>query len=189
MAPQPGWQIVGGGATACANGDVDDLEFIDDGLFIVQAKQASAADFTSGQWRIEAATSGPSGLATLVALIAIRDQRRNAMTIDPDQIRAENRRLICFAARPPTPRTTVSGRTEGTHVVFPRRTRCCYRPEPECGVARRARVDAELVRWGPRSRQQAAELIGAGKVRIDGLPAVKLATAPTDTTALIVDRQ
>jgi len=39
-------------------------------------------------------------------------------------------------------------------------------------VARRARVDAELVRRGlARSRQQAAELIGAGKVSIDGMPA------------------
>ncbi|CNM35282.1 phosphatase [Mycobacterium tuberculosis] len=35
-------------------------------------------------------------------------------------------------------------------------------------MARRARVDAELVRRGlARSRQQAAELIGAGKVRIE----------------------
>lgn len=35
-------------------------------------------------------------------------------------------------------------------------------------MARRARVDAELVRRGlARSRQQAAELIGAGKVRTD----------------------
>lgn len=54
-------------------------------------------------------------------------------------------------------------------------------------MARRARVDAELVRRGlARSRQQAAELIGAGKVRIDGLPAVKPATAVSDTTALTV---
>ncbi|WP_026357308.1 TlyA family RNA methyltransferase [Mycobacterium sp. 141] len=45
-------------------------------------------------------------------------------------------------------------------------------------MARRARVDAELVRRGlARSRQQAAELIAAGRVRIDGMPAVKPATA------------
>ncbi|MGD9622959.1 MAG: TlyA family RNA methyltransferase [Mycolicibacterium sp.] len=45
-------------------------------------------------------------------------------------------------------------------------------------MSRRARVDAELVRRGlARSRQQAAELIDAGRVRIDGLPAVKPATA------------
>lgn len=45
-------------------------------------------------------------------------------------------------------------------------------------MARRARVDAELVRRGlARSRQQAAELIGAGRVRIDGMPAAKPATA------------
>ncbi|MGV9799719.1 TlyA family RNA methyltransferase [Mycobacterium sp. NPDC003449] len=45
-------------------------------------------------------------------------------------------------------------------------------------MARRARIDAELVRRGlARSRQQAAELIGAGRVRIDGMPAAKPATA------------
>ncbi|OBJ58750.1 TlyA family RNA methyltransferase [Mycobacterium sp. 1423905.2] len=54
-------------------------------------------------------------------------------------------------------------------------------------MPRRARVDAELVRRGlARSRQQAAELIGAGKVRIDGLPAVKPATAVSATAALTV---
>lgn len=45
-------------------------------------------------------------------------------------------------------------------------------------MPRRARVDAELVRRGlARSRQQAAELIGAGRVTIDGMPAAKAATA------------
>lgn len=54
-------------------------------------------------------------------------------------------------------------------------------------MARRARVDVELVRRGlARSRQQAAELIGAGKVRIDGLPAVKAATTVAVTAALTV---
>jgi len=54
-------------------------------------------------------------------------------------------------------------------------------------MARRARVDTELVRRGlARSRQQAAELIGAGKVRIDGLPAVKPGTAVAVTAALTV---
>lgn len=54
-------------------------------------------------------------------------------------------------------------------------------------MSRRARVDAELVRRGlARSRQQAAELIGAGKVTIDGLPAVKPATAVAVTAALSV---
>jgi 23S rRNA (cytidine1920-2'-O)/16S rRNA (cytidine1409-2'-O)-methyltransferase len=54
-------------------------------------------------------------------------------------------------------------------------------------MPRRARVDAELVRRGlARSRQQAAELIGAGKVSIDGLPAVKPATAVAVTAALTV---
>ncbi len=54
-------------------------------------------------------------------------------------------------------------------------------------MSRRARVDAELVRRGlARSRQQAAELIGAGKVSIDGLPAVKPGTAVAVTAALTV---
>lgn len=54
-------------------------------------------------------------------------------------------------------------------------------------MSRRVRVDAELVRRGlARSRQQAAELIGAGKVTIDGIPAVKAATAVTLTAALAV---
>src|ERR1700712_4295904 len=45
-------------------------------------------------------------------------------------------------------------------------------------MTRRARVDSELVRRGlARSRQQAAELIGAGRVSIDGMPAAKPATA------------
>ena len=54
-------------------------------------------------------------------------------------------------------------------------------------MSRRARVDAELVRRGlARSRQQAAELISAGKVSIDGLPAVKPGTAVAVTAALTV---
>jgi 23S rRNA (cytidine1920-2'-O)/16S rRNA (cytidine1409-2'-O)-methyltransferase len=55
-------------------------------------------------------------------------------------------------------------------------------------VARRARVDAELVRRGlARSRQQAAELIGAGRVSIDGMPAAKPATAIAVSAALTVE--
>jgi 23S rRNA (cytidine1920-2'-O)/16S rRNA (cytidine1409-2'-O)-methyltransferase len=55
-------------------------------------------------------------------------------------------------------------------------------------MPRRARVDAELVRRGlARSRQQAAELIGAGRVRIDGMPAAKPATAITVDAHLTVD--
>lgn len=54
-------------------------------------------------------------------------------------------------------------------------------------MSRRARVDVELVRRGlARSRQQAAELIGAGKVTIDGIPAVKPATAVAVTANLAV---
>jgi 23S rRNA (cytidine1920-2'-O)/16S rRNA (cytidine1409-2'-O)-methyltransferase len=48
-------------------------------------------------------------------------------------------------------------------------------------------VDVELVRRGlARSRQQAADLIGAGKVSIDGMPAVKPGTAVAATAALRV---
>ena len=55
-------------------------------------------------------------------------------------------------------------------------------------MTRRARVDAELVRRGlARSRQQAAELIGAGRVSIDGMPAAKAATAIAVTAALTVE--
>ena len=55
-------------------------------------------------------------------------------------------------------------------------------------MTRRARVDAELVRRGlARSRQQAAELIGAGRVSIDGLPAAKPATAIAVTASLTVE--
>ena len=54
-------------------------------------------------------------------------------------------------------------------------------------MSRRARVDAELVRRGlARSRQRAAELIGAGKVSIDGMPAVKPGTAVAATATLKV---
>jgi 23S rRNA (cytidine1920-2'-O)/16S rRNA (cytidine1409-2'-O)-methyltransferase len=56
-------------------------------------------------------------------------------------------------------------------------------------VTRRARVDAELVRRGlARSRQQAAELIGAGRVAIDGMPAAKPATAIAVSATLTVER-
>ena len=55
-------------------------------------------------------------------------------------------------------------------------------------MARRARVDAELVRRGlARSRQQAAELIGAGRVTIDGMPAAKPATAIAVGATLTVE--
>ena len=54
-------------------------------------------------------------------------------------------------------------------------------------MARRARIDAELVRRGlARSRQQAAELISAGKVTVDGMPAVKAATAVSTTADLVI---
>ncbi|MBO0675843.1 TlyA family RNA methyltransferase [Mycolicibacterium sp. S2-37] len=55
-------------------------------------------------------------------------------------------------------------------------------------MPRRARVDAELVRRGlARSRQQAAELIGAGLVSVDGMPAAKPATAVAVNANITVD--
>ena len=55
-------------------------------------------------------------------------------------------------------------------------------------MTRRARVDAELVRRGlARSRQQAAELIGAGRVSVDGMRAAKPATAIAVSANLTVD--
>jgi 23S rRNA (cytidine1920-2'-O)/16S rRNA (cytidine1409-2'-O)-methyltransferase len=55
-------------------------------------------------------------------------------------------------------------------------------------MTRRARVDAELVRRGlARSRQQAAELIGAGRVTVDGMPAAKPATAVAVTARIAVE--
>lgn len=56
-------------------------------------------------------------------------------------------------------------------------------------MTRRARVDAELVRRGlARSRQQAAEMIGAGRVSIDGVLAAKPATAiPVSANLIVAD--
>ncbi len=54
-------------------------------------------------------------------------------------------------------------------------------------MARRARVDAELVRRGlARSREHAVELIGAGRVLINGTVAVKPATAVAAGDPLLV---
>ncbi|WP_054814668.1 TlyA family RNA methyltransferase [Nocardia arizonensis] len=54
-------------------------------------------------------------------------------------------------------------------------------------MARRARVDAELVRRGlARSREHAVELIDAGRVLIAGTVAVKPATAVETSTPLVV---
>jgi 23S rRNA (cytidine1920-2'-O)/16S rRNA (cytidine1409-2'-O)-methyltransferase len=55
-------------------------------------------------------------------------------------------------------------------------------------MARRARVDAELVRRGlARSREHASELIAAGRVLIAGTVATKPATAVEANTPLIVN--
>jgi 23S rRNA (cytidine1920-2'-O)/16S rRNA (cytidine1409-2'-O)-methyltransferase len=54
-------------------------------------------------------------------------------------------------------------------------------------VVRRARLDAELVRRGlARSREQAAELVQAGRVRVAGATATKPATAVEPGTPVLV---
>jgi 23S rRNA (cytidine1920-2'-O)/16S rRNA (cytidine1409-2'-O)-methyltransferase len=54
-------------------------------------------------------------------------------------------------------------------------------------VARRARLDAELVRRGlARSREQAAELIESGRVRVAGTTATKAATGVDAATPVVV---
>ncbi|EUA42787.1 ftsJ-like methyltransferase family protein [Mycobacterium xenopi 4042] len=56
-------------------------------------------------------------------------------------------------------------------------------------MPRRARIDAELVRRGlARSRHEAAELIGAGRVRIDGILAAKPSTNVPVTATVTVAR-
>lgn len=57
-------------------------------------------------------------------------------------------------------------------------------------MARRARVDAELVRRGlARSREHAVELIDAGRVKIAGTVATKPATAVEAGTPLVVSEE
>ncbi|MFE3800192.1 TlyA family RNA methyltransferase [Nocardia tengchongensis] len=57
-------------------------------------------------------------------------------------------------------------------------------------MARRARVDAELVRRGlARSREHAVELINAGRVLINGSVATKAATGVETATPLLVREQ
>ena len=54
-------------------------------------------------------------------------------------------------------------------------------------MVRRSRLDAELVRRGlARSREQAAELVHAGRVRVGGQTATKPATAVDPATPLLV---
>ncbi len=57
-------------------------------------------------------------------------------------------------------------------------------------MPRRARLDAELVRRGlARSREQAVELVQAGRVRVDGQTAAKPATAVAPAASLLVADQ
>ena len=55
-------------------------------------------------------------------------------------------------------------------------------------MTRRARLDAELVRRGlARSREQAAELVAAGQVRVPGRTSVKAATQITSGDPIVVE--
>ena len=55
-------------------------------------------------------------------------------------------------------------------------------------MTRRARLDAELVRRGlARSREQAAELVAAGQVRVPGRTSVKAATQVSSGDPIVVD--
>ena len=69
-------------------------------------------------------------------------------------------------------------------------TGCCRTPSPPSTrpeLARRARLDAELVRRGlARSREQAAELVAGGLVKVAGAPATKASTAVEPATPLVV---
>jgi 23S rRNA (cytidine1920-2'-O)/16S rRNA (cytidine1409-2'-O)-methyltransferase len=57
-------------------------------------------------------------------------------------------------------------------------------------LVRRARLDAELVRRGlARSREQAAELVHAGRVRVAGTTATKPATAVEPNTPVLVEER
>jgi 23S rRNA (cytidine1920-2'-O)/16S rRNA (cytidine1409-2'-O)-methyltransferase len=54
-------------------------------------------------------------------------------------------------------------------------------------VTKKARLDAELVRRGlARSRQDAVDLVNAGRVKVAGMPAQKAATAVDAATPLVV---
>lgn len=54
-------------------------------------------------------------------------------------------------------------------------------------MARRARLDVELVRRGlARSRQEAADLVAADRVRVDGAPAAKTASQVDASQAVVV---
>jgi 23S rRNA (cytidine1920-2'-O)/16S rRNA (cytidine1409-2'-O)-methyltransferase len=54
-------------------------------------------------------------------------------------------------------------------------------------MARKARLDVELVRRGlARSRQHAVDLVAAGKVTVGGLPANKVSTAVDASTSVLV---
>src|SRR5690625_2982255 len=60
-------------------------------------------------------------------------------------------------------------------------------PTPRVDVARRVRLDSELVRRGlARSRGQAGDLIAAGRVLVDGTRAAKAATQVQPAQALRV---
>ncbi len=112
------------------------------------------------------------------------------MTIDPDQLRAEVAQVLAGVPDPAGDPSALEGmdidvvaaRLEQAHDLLVQALNPSTggsradrrRPEGERLCARRARVDAELVRRGLLARSPPAgsqELIEAGRVRIDGMPA------------------
>src|SRR3954471_16980071 len=88
----------------------------------------------------------------------------------------------------------MSCRSATTSRCTTRCTGCCRTRSPHstrtsgtAAVVRRARLDAELVRRGlARSREQAAELIAAGRVLVAGQTAGKPATGVDAATPVLV---
>ena len=110
--------------------------------------------------------------ATLVPADLESTSVEQRMSTDPDQIRAEIDALLAELPDPARDSDDDARRSRSrraSRAGCPRRTTCwcrrwSRRRRAESAVPRRARVDAELVRRGlARSRQQAAELIGAGQ--------------------------
>src|SRR6185437_12702067 len=141
---------------------------------------------------------GATGHGALVPAQSAESASVNTeMSTDPDQIRAQIAELLADVPDPAQEGSnfdelaesdidTIAARLEEAHDLLVRALESVEKGLPL--VTRRARVDAELVRRGlARSRQQAAELIGAGRVSIDGLPAAKPATAIAVTASLTVE--
>jgi 23S rRNA (cytidine1920-2'-O)/16S rRNA (cytidine1409-2'-O)-methyltransferase len=92
--------------------------------------------------------------------------------------------------RSPGSTTSTGARSRSTSRCSTRCTGCCRTRSPRStrpDLARRARLDAELVRRGlARSREHAAQLVADGLVTVAGQAATKPATAVEPSTPLVV---